>query len=216
MDEIGDFPPGLQVKLLRVLEESQITRLGETHPRQVAVQVLSSINKDLAESCHSGRFRVDLYYRLSSAKIHIPPLRARTEDISLLADYFRRAACSKYNKRVDAFSSEALDFLARQPYPGNVRELKQMVENAVLVMNSRTLPPSHFADGHDPAPAPFQKAFTLKQNEQAHIAYVMSLSDGNRSEASKILGISLRHLHRKLAAMKASGQWKELFEKPPQ
>ena len=75
MDEIGDLPPGLQVKLLRVLEENQITRLGETHPRKVAVQILSSTNKDLAESCHSGRFRVDLYYRLSSAKIHIPPLR---------------------------------------------------------------------------------------------------------------------------------------------
>ena len=216
LDEIGDLPPGLQVKLLRVLEEDQITRLGETTPRKVDVQILSSTNKDLAEACNSGAFRFDLYYRLSSAKIHIPPLRERLQDIPLLADYFCKAACSKYEKRVDALSPEVLESLTCGPYPGNVRELKQMVENAVLVADSPIPTTDHFPGDDATTPHFSRKAFTLKQNETAHIAYVMDLTHGNRSEAAKILGISLRHLHRKLAAMKKDGRWEDLFQKPDQ
>jgi DNA-binding NtrC family response regulator len=204
LDEIGELSAALQTKLLRVLEEDQVTRLGETRPRKLDVQIISSTNKDLGNACNSGEFRYDLYFRLSSAKIHIPPLRQRVADIPLLAHHFLREANEKYGKAVSAISTEALDLLSRKPYPGNVRQLKQMMENAVLTAASGTLTVHHFGGMGAADAIAAARVLTLKQNEDAHIRHVLDLAKGDRKEAAGMLGISLRHLYRKLAAIKQS------------
>jgi DNA-binding NtrC family response regulator len=202
LDEIGELSPHLQVKLLRVLEENQITRLGETHPRKIDCQIISSTNREIAEACNSGAFRFDLYFRLSSAKIHIPPLRERTTDIPLLARHFLREANEKFSKAVSDINTEALGLLLSKPYPGNVRELKQMVENAVLTTASSTLTVQDFGGSGTPDSIVAARTLTLKQNEEAHVRHVLDLAHGDRKEAAGMLGISLRHLYRKLAAIK--------------
>ena len=141
----------------------------------------------------------DLYFRLGSAKIHIPPLRDRPGDIPLLARYFLAEANEKYGRSVSGLSRRAVTFLSSREFPGNVRELKQLIENAVLTARTGMLEIHHF----DPAGFPdFSSpiALTLKQNEETHILNVLGLCGGDRKRTAETLGISLRHLYRKLAA----------------
>ena len=203
LDEIGELPPALQAKLLRVLEERRVTRLGETRPRTVDLQIISSTNTDLERGCRAGNFRFDLYFRLASAKIHIPPLRDRPGDILLLGRYLLAEANEKYGRSVSGLSRRAVTFLSSGKFPGNVRELKQMMENAVLTAGTGVLEIHHF----DPAGFPDSSlpiTLTLKQNEEAHILNVLGRCGGDRKRTAETLGISLRHLYRKLAAIKKS------------
>src|SRR5262249_7806557 len=123
LDEIGETTPALQVKLLRVLQEGEIRRVGETHPRQIDVRVLSATNRDLIQEIQHKRFREDLYYRLSVFPITVPPLRERREDIPLLATHFLRRSNDKLGKHIRGIAHEALDWLVQYAWPGNVREL---------------------------------------------------------------------------------------------
>ncbi|HEU4394819.1 MAG TPA: sigma 54-interacting transcriptional regulator, partial [Planctomycetota bacterium] len=132
LDEVGDMPPELQVKLLRVLQDRRVERLGGAGPVDVDVRVVAATNRDLADMVEAGRFREDLYFRLNVLSVVVPPLRARREDIPPLAARFLEQAVARHGTGPTAFSPEALDFLFRHPFPGNVRELRNMVERAVV------------------------------------------------------------------------------------
>ena len=133
LDEIGELPVGLQSKLLRVLEEKSFYPLGASKPVWVDVRVVSASNRDVEKACQDGSFRLDLFYRLKSVHIHLPPLREREGDIPLLALYFLRKSRENYKKTITGFNPEAMELLTARNYPGNIRELAQVVENAVLL-----------------------------------------------------------------------------------
>ncbi len=207
LDEIGELPLGLQAKLLRVLEEKTITLLGGTKAVHVNTRVISATNMELEKACQEGRFRLDLLYRLKSAYIHIPPLRERPGDIPLLASHFLRASCSRFDKNVHGFSPEAMEIINTRDYPGNVRELAQFVENAVILCDEEIIMPHHLGTS-----APFSSAVphhlcTLKENDEHHLVHVLTYTNGDKKQAASILGITVRQLQRKLASMRLDEKW---------
>jgi len=198
LDEIGELPLNLQVKMLRVLDEKLVVPLGGAKPVRVDVRVVSATNRDLDEACRQGRFRLDLLYRLRSAHVHLPPLREREGDIPLLASRFLAAACSRHGRSVRGFGPEALDLLLRMTFPGNIRELAQVVENAVLLADSPLVMPRHLGACSPSAPAFARSLCTLKENDEIHVAFVLEHVGGDRKQAARILGITVRQLQRKL------------------
>ena len=207
LDEIGEMPIGLQTKLLRVLEEKSFYPLGASKPVWVDVRVISASNSNIEKACQEGNFRLDLLYRLKSVHIHLPPLRERLGDIPLLASHFLRKACSNYNKDVLGFSPEAMDLLNSRAYPGNIRELAQIIKNAVLITDSNLILPGHLGM-MSTAPSPLARQLcTLKENDEAHLVYVLTNANGDRGKVAQILGITVRQLQRKIAAMKINPQW---------
>ena len=211
LDEIGELPLNLQAKLLRVLEEKFVVRLGETRPIPVAVRIVSATNKDLDKACQKGEFRLDLMYRLKSAHIRLPPLREREEDIPLIAYHFLKKASVHYGKDVADFSPEAIDVLARREFRGNIRELAQLVENAVLFAESSVILPRHLREEGPCIPSLGRRLQSLKENDETHVAYVLTHSKGDRKETARILGITVRQLQRKLARMKKNPRWKSIL-----
>lgn len=205
LDEIGELPIGLQSKLLRVLEEKTFTPLGAKIPVRVDIRLVSATNTNLDAACQEGRFRIDLMYRLKSAYVCLPPLRQRTGDIALLAGYFLQKACLRHQKNIEGFSAEAMNLLMQKDYPGNIRELAQMVENAVLLAEGPVILPMHLDGNGMPEIQPSlssRNLCTLKENDTTHMMFVLSSTGGNRREAARILGITLRQLQRKLAETK--------------
>ena len=206
LDEIGELPIGLQAKLLRVLEDKTFTPLGASRPVCVDVRLVSATNTNLEAACQEGRFRMDLMYRLKSAHVCLPPLRERRGDIPLLVSHFLKNACARHQKNISGFSPEAMRLLTRGDYPGNIRELSQMVENAALLTAGPVILPADL--GGNGAALDLQgdiasrRLCTLRENDSAHVRFVMDATGGNRREAAEILGITLRQLQRKLADMK--------------
>lgn len=211
LDEIGELPLNLQVKLLRVLEEKSITRLGDARPIQVDVHIVSATNKDLDKACQEGKFRVDLMYRLRAALIHLPPLREREGDIILIAHHFLKKACVRNRKRVNDFSPEAMDVLIHKGFPGNIRELAQLVENAVLLADSPTILPGCLGNEQPSFPSFTRRLCSLKENYETHLVYVLNHTKGDRKQAAQILDVTVRQIQRKLAQMKKSPHWKSLL-----
>ncbi|MDQ5984835.1 MAG: Regulatory protein AtoC [Syntrophus sp. SKADARSKE-3] len=211
LDEIGELPFNLQAKLLRVLEEKTITPLGGAKAVHVNVRVVSATNMDLNKGCQEGRFRVDLLYRLKSVHIHLPPLREREGDIAFLAQHFLREASTRHDKQITGFSPEAMDAIIRRDYPGNVRELLQVVENAVLLAESNLIMPQNLDMAPSRPSISTRNLGSLRENEEAHVAYVLVNSGGNRRQAAEILGITIRQLQRKLAQMKSDSRWSDLL-----
>lgn len=210
LDEIGELSLKQQAKLLRVLEEKSILRISETTPISVDVRIISATNQDLDKACREGRFRLDLLYRLNAAHIHLPPLREREGDILLLASYFRKKACAKHRKAVSDFSPEAMDILVNKEYPGNVRELIPLVENAVLLADSGLILPQHLDRESVLVPSFARTLCSLKENSNIHFAFVLAHTQGDRRKA-QILGVSVRHIQRKIALMKNDSRWKPLL-----
>ncbi|HQL00731.1 MAG TPA: sigma-54 dependent transcriptional regulator [Smithellaceae bacterium] len=205
LDEIGELPMALQSKLLRVLEDKTFTPLGAERPVHVDVRLVSATNTDLDAACREGKFRIDLLYRIKSAFVCLPPLRERRGDISLLASHFLNAACDRHGKAGAGFSPDAVQALAQKDYPGNIRELAQIVENALLLADGPVITPAHLGANDlltAPASASSRTLCTLKENDAAHVRYVLDAVGGHRAEAARILGITLRQLQRKLAEMK--------------
>jgi DNA-binding NtrC family response regulator len=211
LDEIGEMPIGLQTKLLRVLEEKSFYPLGTSKPVWVDVRVISASNRNIDHACQEGNFRLDLLYRLKSVHIHLPPLRERQGDIPLLASHFLHKACSNYNKEVNGFSLEAMDLLNKRDYPGNVRELAQIIENAVLVTDSNLILPHHLGMTSTSLSPLARQLCTLKENDEAHLVYVLNNANGDRGKVAQILGITVRQLQRKIAAMKKNPQWESII-----
>jgi DNA-binding NtrC family response regulator len=206
LDEIGEVSVATQVKLLRVLDTSTFRHVGGTHEIHVDVRVLAATNRDLPAMVRQGLFREDLYYRLSTVVLTLPPLRARGDDIDLLARHFAVLLSERFgvNKHV---SEAALDVLRRHDWPGNVRELLHVIESAIVVSEGPEILPEHLPvglrprasipAGHD---APGQGLATLEELEHAHIETALRAAHGHRGQAARALGISERNLYRKLRA----------------
>ncbi len=207
LDEVGDLSGPSQAKLLRVLQEGTIRRVGETKTVQVDVRVIAATNKDLAELVQEGRFREDLYYRLNVVPIHLPPLRERREDIPLLVEGFIRRYAVEAKKGVRRISPSAMDLLISYPWPGNVRELENVIERAVLfsegeVIGEELLPQEVCLQGEairlqvPDAPLCLKEAVEKmsQEVEKGLIERALGRTGGNRSAAARLLGISRRAL----------------------
>jgi DNA-binding NtrC family response regulator len=211
LDEIGELPFNLQAKLLRVLEDKTVTPIGETKSSSVSVRIVSATNQDLNKGCKEGTFRLDLFYRLKSANIHLPPLRERDGDVPLLADYFLKKACQRHHKVIKDFHPDAMQFLLQKDYPGNIRELAQIVENAVLFTETDQVLPSSLGGLPKPADLFDRRLCTLKEDADIQLVYVLKNTKGNRRRAAEILGVSVRQVQRKVAQLNTQARWKKVL-----
>ena len=204
LDEIGDMPLSTQVKLLRVIEDGVVTRVGDNESIEVDVRLIAATNQSLEKLIKEGKFREDLYFRLNVVSIKLPPLRERLEDIPLLIDAFLREFSQIHNKKVSIISPEARKILYKYPWPGNVRELKNCIESMVVVSMKDTIDtediPDHILQRSDEtSTAPSLVAgITIEEAERELIKSTLATVDGNREEAAKMLGIGERTLYRKL------------------
>jgi transcriptional regulator with PAS, ATPase and Fis domain len=212
LDEIGELSMSMQVKLLRVLQEREIIRVGGTKAIAIDVRVIAATHVNLESAIQAGRFREDLYYRLHVVPIHIPPLRQRGEDIKPLSLHLLRKYNLEYGRSVEEIAPETLHILTAYHWPGNVRELENVLGRAMINMrfNEKVIMPQHLpplerpaaVNGVSPQAASAPTGKTLKQAveeaEKAHILKELAAVGGNRTEAAKRLGISLRSLYYKL------------------
>jgi len=203
LDEIGDVAPAVQARLLRVLQEHEIKRVGGTEPLKTDVRVLAATHTPLDTLVKARSFREDLYYRLSVVTITLPPLRERRDDIALLADFFLRKVAREAGKRVERIAPEALALLTAYPWPGNVRELEHAIERAVILTQNPTLLPADLPPelqappGGRPAPA--APVLPLREVERRHLLFALERAQGNRKRAAEWLGITRRTLYRMAA-----------------
>jgi DNA-binding NtrC family response regulator len=204
LDEVGNTSLAIQVKLLRVLEEKKITPVGGTKEIEVDVRLIAATNADLEEDVRRSRFRSDLFYRLNVIPIEIPPLRERMEDLPMLVDFFVNKYCEKSGTPRKAISPAAINVLRGYAWPGNVRELENVIERAILLNRTDRLEPADLPEKlaqTDPVQVVSETEPmnpTLESIEKAYIHYVMSQTDGKKSEAAKILGIDTSTLYRKI------------------
>lgn len=200
LDEIGDVSAAVQTSLLRVLQEKEIVRLGESRPRKVNVRVLAATHHNLSLDVANGSFRADLLYRIRVARIHLPPLRDRCEDIPLLVTSFLGQCCAVTGKPVDHVSPEAMQALIRYAWPGNVRELKSAIEFAVISCKDMSveledLPPEAI-DSHA---MPHQ--LDVSQDEKTRLLTALQHAKGNRTMAARLLGVSRATLYRRFTEL---------------
>lgn len=196
LDEIGEMPLGLQAKLLRVLQEKEVDRIGGKHPVSVDVRVIATTNRDLYKESLDGRFREDLYYRLSVFPLNVPPLRERTEDMMLLAEYFLK----KYSipgKVINGFTKGAEEFLKNRHWRGNIRELENTIQRAVLICKDEFIDITDFMLDERPAEAVAVQG-GLKEMEKDLILKTLKNFNGNKTKAAKELGVSVRTIRNKL------------------
>jgi DNA-binding NtrC family response regulator len=204
LDEIGDMPHGVQIKLLRALQEKHIERVGSNTPIKVDVRLIAATHRDLKEEMQTGEFREDLYYRMNVVTIWVPPLRERREDIPVLAHAFLKKYCGESHREVEGFTPETMDLLTRHSYPGNVRELENAVERAVLLtrmayIEPRDLPEtiqnSHanstvYAGESIRIPITGSMPEQVEQLEKAMLMHALEQSGGNQTQAAESIGIS--------------------------
>jgi transcriptional regulator with GAF, ATPase, and Fis domain len=201
LDEIAEISLALQAKLLRVLQEHEIRRVGGTAPIALDVRVIAATNKDLESLVKAGRFREDVFYRLNVVTVHLPPLRERREDIPLLATHFLRKYSEANRKPITHITPPALELLSRYDWPGNVRELEHAIERAVtLTMHTcvlpEDLPPKLQPQTIPPYLRPAHPWLSLEDMEKQHIQDVLQATQGNKQKAAQILGINRRSLYR--------------------
>ena len=211
MDEIGELPAAQQVKFLRVLEDRTITRLGENQSNEVDVQIVASTNADLQTACREGRFRLDLYYRINTGLIHVPPLRERADDLPLLAEHFLSLASQRFEKSIRGFSPAAMEALAVREFPGNIRELIGVINNAVLTCDTDSVQPQHLGQPIQEASLFSRRPCTLKEAAEEHVAYILTHNRGSLQKTAEILGISVRQVQRRLADMRDSPRWAKVL-----
>lgn len=203
LDEMGELPFAVQAKLLRAVQEGEVQRLGSDRVARVDVRILAATNRDLAMEVAAGRFREDLYYRLSVITVAVPPLRARREDITLLAYHFLRRYAERNHRTVRTFSPRAMDVLLRHHWPGNVRELQNAVERAVILCPGETIDledlPTTVRSGSQGASQERESSpGSLEDAERERIMEVLRETGGNKSHAARILGITRVTLRAKM------------------
>src|SRR5688572_1557965 len=198
LDEIANVPLQQQAKLLRVLENGEVQRVGSSKTRHVDVRVIAATNSDLGRLVAEGRFREDLLYRLNTVEIRLPSLKDRREDIALLANYFLRQQAQRYGKPVREFSADAMRALLDHSWPGNVRELRHVVERAVLLAPNATVSLDDLDLQAKPGGAPPLEEMTLEEAERWLITRALHRHDGNVSRAAESLGISRSALYRRV------------------
>jgi Nif-specific regulatory protein len=201
LDEIGDLPLNLQVKLLRVIQHRTFERVGGTEPIKVDVRIIAATNKDIEKEVDSGRFRADLYYRLNVLPIYIPPLRERREDIPLLADFFLRRFKRETKKQIHGFAPESMQTLLSYSWPGNVRELENAVERAVVTTKVDTITSDAFVlDRLSENPEDEYSGKALKEAvnifKKHYVRQVLEMNQWNQTKTSKLLGIQRTYLSR--------------------
>ena len=194
LDEIGDLPLSTQVKLLRVLEEKMIERVGDNTPIPIDVRIISATNKNLPQLVEDGKFRKDFYFRINVIPINLPQLKNRTEDIPILAESFFRKMCLKSGKEISGISNDAMGILMNHSWPGNIRELRGAFEYAFVTCREGMIQPFHFPadifNGHKPAKSARQAHFNFKEIEKQELIEALTKTGGNQSRAAEILGVS--------------------------
>jgi two-component system response regulator HydG len=206
LDEIGEMSPALQVKLLRALQEREIVPVGATEPISIDVRVIAATNRDLEQEIRRGTFRSDLYYRLNVITLHLPPLRERRDDVSVLAEYFIQRMSAQHNgdRQPLQLDEEGLAALQRYDWPGNVRELENALERAAILAHNGVISAAQLpARIVEPAAAPLISDRppanpTLELVERAYILWVLQAEGGNKARAAEVLGIDPSTLYRKL------------------
>ena len=209
LDEVGELPLDLQPKLLRVLQEKTFCRLGSNKPIQVDLRIVSATNKDLDRACQAGVFRLHLLYRLKAIQVNLPPLRERREDIPLLVEHFLALSARELDCPAPRVEPEAMELLRQYDYPGNVRELANLVGNAVLLAQEGRVLPAHLPLEPRPQPRSGPVLCSLKESVNAHFAFVLAQTGGDRKAAAEVLGVSLRQVQRKLASLRADPRWRD-------
>lgn len=206
LDEIGELPLELQGKLLRTIQYNEISRIGDTKPIKLDIRIISATNRNLLEAVQNKEFRADLYYRLNRGYIYIPPLRKRGDDILILADYFLETGNKAYNRNILGFSEDVINDLRNYDFPGNIRELENIILNAVAKTSNNQyidyidLPPAlhhEKTDKHETG-----KLTTLDDATENHILYVMKTMGNSIQKAAPILGVSERTLQRRLRTIR--------------
>ncbi len=208
LDEVTEMPPAMQVKLLRVLQEREVLRLGGTRPVKVDIRILAASNRDIAAAVANGAFRRDLYFRLNVVDLHIPPLRDRRDDIPLLVQHFLQKCTARMNKRVLGVSPEAMAVLMAYDFPGNVRELENIIERGAAVTASDTIEAEHLPAGLTEMTSVRRREGrlpTLEEQEMDYIDRVLREVGGNQSAAAQVLGINRSSLWRKLKGREGGG-----------
>lgn len=210
LDEIGEIDAATQVKLLRVLQEKQFERVGGETTITVDVRVVSATNRNLQEEIAKGNFREDLYYRLNVVQLEVPPLRERKEDIALLMTDFLRTFSDENGKQIEGFSNRARNALYKYDWPGNIRELRNCIESAVVMARGKLieledLPPA-VAGAESEAQLSLPVGITLEQAEKELIVNTIAHCGGNKTKAAEVLGIGRKTLHRKLQEYKIESE----------
>jgi len=217
LDEISDMPLGQQAKLLRVLEERKVSKVGSRETVTVDVRVIAASNKNLEELTEKNKFRLDLFHRLSIFVIDVPSLRERMEDVPILADYFLKMYATKHNDKVKCISNEAMDLLINHDFPGNVRELRNLIQRAVIMCEGNELLPEHFKisrknsneNNHELSSQTSQSLdsleregdnedFDLESNEKKLILRALEKAEGNKAKAAALLRITWQALDRRM------------------
>ncbi len=223
LDEISEMDLGLQAKLLRVLQEKEIDRLGGTYSIKVDVRVIATTNRNLEESVKNKQFREDLYYRINVIPIYLPPLRERGEDVIILAEYFVKIFCQKYSLPPKRLSSRAIKWIKEYNWPGNVRELRNYIERGVLLSDGELIEPEHLnLENFDENEVEYEhknnqeinldflskesEILPLHEVEKIMILKSLEHTKGNRTRAAELLGISVRTLRNKLKEYKEKGE----------
>jgi DNA-binding NtrC family response regulator len=205
LDEIGDVPPSIQVKLLRVLQEREFERLGSNKTRQIDVRVIAATNADLRRALEEGRFREDLYYRLNVVPINIPPLRERRQDIPVLARRFLAKFAAEGGSPVEEFSESAMEALQAHDWPGNVRQLENVIERSVLLASGKRLEAAEIRLDSSPrsrnheGPVFLPEGMTLDDFERTVIREALRRANGNKSQAARMLGLTRNAFRYRLA-----------------
>lgn len=212
LDEIGEMPAPTQAKLLRVLEDHKVRRLGSKVETPVDVRVLAATNKNPEQAVSSGHLRQDLYFRLNVFHIHLPPLREHKEDLQVLVDHLLVEISAKHGKRVSGVGTDAMDLFRSYPWPGNVRELRNVLERAVIASDRGTIGRQHLPPDFGRAPAVgapglgglrFPVGTTVDDAERELILQTLTATSQNKTRAAELLGISLKTLHNKLKEYEA-------------
>ncbi|MBR5541230.1 MAG: sigma-54-dependent Fis family transcriptional regulator [Bacteroides sp.] len=202
LDEIGDLDLSCQVKLLRVLQEQTFEVLGDSRPRKVDIRVVSATNANLSQKVQEHTFREDLFYRINLITVHLPALRERREDIPLLARHFADLQCKQNGLPKVDFTPDAMEYLQRLPYPGNIRELKNLVERTLLVSGKDTLDAddfkAHYIQPAETTTSPNLSGLTLEEVERQHILQALEQYDNNLTQVAIALGLSRPALYRRL------------------
>ena len=201
LDEIGEMHIDLQAKLLRVLETSEFIKIGDTKPTRVNVRIIAATNRELQTEAAEGKFREDLFYRLNVFIISLPPLRSRKKDIPVIAEYYLRFFALKSNQHIDGMSPEFMEHLQQHEWKGNIRELKNIIERAVILADGPELTvsnlPSELQVASFRSNGPLS-AFDMASVEKLHIQRVLNHTKGNKTEAARLLNIGLTTLYRKI------------------
>jgi transcriptional regulator with PAS, ATPase and Fis domain len=215
LDEVSEIPLNLQVKLLRVLEQKEITPVGTTDLVKIDVRIIAATNKDLRREVEAGRFRDDLFYRLNVVEVNLPPLSARPDDIPILASFFLELFTKQTGKAIRGFTNDAMRVLLRHQWRGEVRELQNAVERAVIFCDGEFIGPDHlpesmWSEGDGPPPAtpvaygdqPLKEA--VKDFERMFIQQALARHHQNKDETARALGMSLSSLYRKIEELQIS------------